>query len=573
MRFIHIYFIYIALIVNISFAESSWIEIGTVEELQKIGKISKYPLNGNYYLANTIDASTTQNWNDEQGFEPIGFLSSNDAHQPFTGYFDGRGFTVRNLVINRPGEDNTGVFYCLGVNAHVYNLIIENIYLVGENSIGSIAGMITENSTISNCSVSGKIVGTTNVGGATGIVHIGSMIERCSSSATIEAQSKVGNMVGLNFGNLYLCDVGGCINGDNNCGGLVGVNGYMGIISQCSSTASVMGNTSLGGLVGTNDGNAYFCTSSGNVSGTNHDTGGLVGYNREGSIIEQNSSSSAVDGNINTGGLIGKNSGIVSNCFAQGSVDGNNINCGGLVGQNSKNGYISKCYTTDLTIGPYSDTTGGFAGVNEGTIENSFWDTETSGLVLSASGIGKTTSEMMTRSTFSSAEWNFETIWNISDHLSYPFLYLPPINASDIDEIATITELDVALALYENFDYFDLNNDSTLSRTELNILYDFVISSNSDISRDDFDTFVIEISGTPNSLTYEQLTNYINSSSGANGEYEDGVIETVNDTQTSTSYCSKCSAGKKSPFSLDYFWGHLLLLGTVFVAFTFLKIL
>ena len=38
---IHIYFIYIALIVNISFAESSWIEIGTVEELQKIGKISK----------------------------------------------------------------------------------------------------------------------------------------------------------------------------------------------------------------------------------------------------------------------------------------------------------------------------------------------------------------------------------------------------------------------------------------------------------------------------------------------------------------------------------------------------
>ena len=45
-------------------------------------------LDGEYYLANDIDASDTENWNDGAGFEPIG---DSDDH-PFTGTLDGRGY-------------------------------------------------------------------------------------------------------------------------------------------------------------------------------------------------------------------------------------------------------------------------------------------------------------------------------------------------------------------------------------------------------------------------------------------------------------------------------------------------
>jgi len=42
-------------------------------------------------------------------------------------------------------------------------------------------------------------------------------------------------------------------------------------------------------------------------------------------------------------------------------------------------------------------------------VENSYWDTETSGQTASpGGGTGKTTAEMMTKSTF--ADWNFDTM-------------------------------------------------------------------------------------------------------------------------------------------------------------------
>ena len=53
---------------------------------------------------------------------------------------------------------------------------------------------------------------------------------------------------------------------------------------------------------------------------------------------------------------------------------------------------------------------GGFTGANTGNVDNSFWDNQTSGWTSSSSGIGKTTVEMMTKSTFPG--WNFTLIGN-----------------------------------------------------------------------------------------------------------------------------------------------------------------
>jgi len=77
---------------------------------------------------------------------------------------------------------------------------------------------------------------------------------------------------------------------------------------------------------------------------------------------------------------------------------------------------------------------------NNGTVSNSFWDTQTSGQATSggATGTGKTTAEMRSIATFSSAGWNIIEVanpgardpskpWNIVNGVTYPFLRWEPI--------------------------------------------------------------------------------------------------------------------------------------------------
>jgi hypothetical protein len=131
------------------------------------------------------------------------------------------------------------------------------------------------------------------------------------------------------------------------------------------------------------------------------------------------------------GGLIGTNrGGAIANCASSTSVSGANWRVGGLVGQNYHAGSIATSYSTDTVSG--EDSVGGLVGGNyEGSITASFWDVETSGLPTSDAGIGKTTTEMQTASTFLDAGWDFmgetengtEDIWWILEGQDYPRLW------------------------------------------------------------------------------------------------------------------------------------------------------
>lgn len=84
--------------------------ITTVDELQAI--MSTDP-EGDYTLANDIDASATRTWNPSgdiyEGFIPIGTSVS-----PFKGTLNGNGFKISNLYVNRPGTGNyCGLFGCI----------------------------------------------------------------------------------------------------------------------------------------------------------------------------------------------------------------------------------------------------------------------------------------------------------------------------------------------------------------------------------------------------------------------------------------------------------------------------
>ena len=74
---------------------------------------------------------------------------------------------------------------------------------------------------------------------------------------------------------------------------------------------------------------------------------------------------------------------------------------------------------------------GDLVGENWAKITASFWDMEASGRVSSSGGIGKTTAEMQTVSTFLDAGWDFidetedgtENIWWILEGQDYPRLW------------------------------------------------------------------------------------------------------------------------------------------------------
>jgi hypothetical protein len=64
--------------------------------------------NKSFILITDIDADDTKNWNSGSGFSPIGSYTTR-----FTGAFNGDGYEIRNLYIDRPSTDYVGFFGCV----------------------------------------------------------------------------------------------------------------------------------------------------------------------------------------------------------------------------------------------------------------------------------------------------------------------------------------------------------------------------------------------------------------------------------------------------------------------------
>ena len=224
----------------------------------------------------------------------------------------------------------------------------------------------------------------------------------------------------------------GMIVGKDCVGGIIGES-YKSKISNCVSSGIIDGSINTGGIVGNNTVTSFIdsCVFLGTVTGLSY-SGGITGRN-----FASNISNSYSNGNIQcvsngfcTGGLTGiNNAGNISNSYSLNCVNGVSTT-GGLVGSNY-NGLIDNCFSSTYVNGV--TITGGLIGNNyNGSIISSFWDIETSGQYSSAGGIGKTTLEMKSRSTFTIAGWDFvgealngiEDIWKIDgvNNDGYPYL-------------------------------------------------------------------------------------------------------------------------------------------------------
>ena len=129
------------------------------------------------------------------------------------------------------------------------------------------------------------------------------------------------------------------------------------------------------------------------------------------------------------GGLAGINEGSISDSYARTAVTATFEVAGGLVGCNSISGTVNNCYSAGKVLS--GRFPGGLAAENPGLASDSFWDIDTCGQTTSAGGIGKTTAEMKKVSTFLDAGWDFvgetangtEDIWWIDEGQDYPRLW------------------------------------------------------------------------------------------------------------------------------------------------------
>lgn len=74
----------------------------------------------------------------------------------------------------------------------------------------------------------------------------------------------------------------------------------------------------------------------------------------------------------------------------------------------NSSGTVENSYSTGLVTST-GFFVGGLIGSSSGTVTNSFWNTQSSGQVTSDGGIGKTTAEMKTQSTYTG--WDYTNTW------------------------------------------------------------------------------------------------------------------------------------------------------------------
>ena len=153
------------------------------------------------------------------------------------------------------------------------------------------------------------------------------------------SQNVVGGLVGNNKGTIENCNFVGDVEGDNNIGGLVGINEVTGTITNCSSEGSVMGNHFTGGIVGQNLGTIFKSTNHSQVNiSISEPTRNIKDIN-----WSQINSTENIKAHTDTGGIAGFSTGFIQDSVNRGPIGYKDMgyNVGGIVGRQS--GYLSNC--------------------------------------------------------------------------------------------------------------------------------------------------------------------------------------------------------------------------------------
>ena len=212
--------------------------------------------------------STTQAWTSGRGWQPIGGDPLEDDVS-FSATFNGNGYTISNLMIDRSDTPYIGLFgytEASTVDINIANLGLLDVNIMGFDSVGGLVGQ-NDAAIIINSYVTGEVRGS---------------------------DESVGGLVGFNSGSIANSHAAVSVSGgtgieDDNKGGLVGLNSN-GTIMNSYATGIVSGpGNRRGGLVGASMGvatieNSY--ATGGVIAGSDSDVGGLVGWNTVNSMVD-----------------------------------------------------------------------------------------------------------------------------------------------------------------------------------------------------------------------------------------------------------------------------------------------
>ena len=379
-----------------------------------------------------VDAADNY-WHDEEGWIPIG-----SSDNEFVAMFEGNRHTIDNLYIARE-TSSIGLFGVVGIGGQVRNVGVRKVSVLGYGR-----------------------------------------------------DSVIGGLVGRNYGNIVASYVTGFVGGPDNepiVGGLVGANTGSIAASYATSTVKGLNDGSTGGLVGlhgTGDSRARAIITASYATGAvvgseDSNVGGLVGFigiigNGTRGIISASYATGAVSGyeGSDIGGLVGRVAAVGSDCrgiisasYATGAVTGyeGSNNVGGLVGQNisggpGSSGIVTASYSTGAVTGSGHGNVGGLVGQDStnlnsrNSINDSYWNTETSGQAMSDGGTSKTTVELVTPTGYTGIyfNWNLDLDddsanddpWDFGTSFEYPVLRVDfdgdgDVDADDIDPQRLVT--------------------------------------------------------------------------------------------------------------------------------------
>ncbi len=408
-------------------------------------------------LANDIDLTTAgvigyakDTVNETNSWNPIGTFEIEGDYAtvtPFQGIFDGAGHKVQNLYMNVM-SGTTGLFGSVftdmergGEQVVIQDITIEGADITGGFMANSfLVGFLSE-AIITDCTVD-----------ETSVLTIAGGTVQMNGAFVGGAQTS-----GLNLGGtIYIknCVNNGTISGGMLTGGIAGATGQR--ILNCTNNGDISANMKAGGIVGyfqEAGGVAPFelldCVNNGDVSTVNGWAGGIAGQidvSSASSLIARCYNTGAVTGGSEVGGIAGGiENGQMQDCYNIGALSGREADTGrlgGIAGYLDE-GSISSCYNIGSLANGEQATTCGIVWKNSGTVESCFY-LEGTAQADSGNSTEITAQQLAQQSTFTSSNWDFETVWQMNILLGRPVLQsIPEVNGSGTqDDPLIISDLE-----------------------------------------------------------------------------------------------------------------------------------
>ena len=261
---------------------------------------------------NLVSKSDLTEW------EPIGTRWS-----PYTGTFDGQGYTISGLYFNNPHSSYVGLFGCIGANGKISNVGVLDSYFQFSALGGGVCGV--NYGTVRDCKNTGSVRGFSTIGGVCGLNEKGGIIENSFNEGTVSGTGdnaqQVGGVSGYNNGTIKSCYNTASVSGQESVGGVCGFNS-VGTTINCFNEGTVSGQNFVGGVCGNGCGvTTTNCFNEGTVSGQSH-VGGVCGYDYyyDGTLTNCYYLSDTATGGINGKDVSGKAEGKSIEQFKSGEV-------------------------------------------------------------------------------------------------------------------------------------------------------------------------------------------------------------------------------------------------------------